>query len=103
MTVQPIAAMAAPICSASTQRGSGGERRADPLTATVSAHVAVPGSTARAACASGPGLSRSAGDELVATHALLSGQRDDGAAQDAFGVLAARIDRQGAADPGLAA
>jgi hypothetical protein len=73
--------MAAPICSAGRQRGSGGESRADPMTATV----------------------RLAGDELIAAHPLLPGQRDDGAAQHPFGVFAARVDGQRTADPGLAA
>jgi hypothetical protein len=75
--------MAAPICSAGRQRGSGGESRAEPMTATV--------------------RETSAGDELIAAHPLLAGQRDDGAAQHPFGVLAARVDGQRTADPRFAA
>jgi hypothetical protein len=58
--------MAAPICSAGMQRGSGGESRADPMTATVQG--------------------TSAGDELIAAHPLLAVERDDSAAQHPFGV-----------------
>jgi hypothetical protein len=56
--------MAAPSCSAGPQRGSGGESRADPMTATM--------------------RPRSACDELIAAHPLLAGQGDDGAAQHLF-------------------
>src|SRR5579859_618699 len=86
-TVQPRAATAAPICSAGRQRGSGGDSRADPMTATV--RLTSPG--------------ESAGDELIATHPLLAVQRDDGPAQHPFGVLAARVDGQRPPDPSLAA
>ena len=96
--------MAAPISAAIAHRGSGGESRADPMTATVSSDGALPGSTAGDESADHESAGdESAGDELVATHALLSGHRDDGAAQDALGVLTTRIDRQGPADPSLAA
>src|SRR5580693_5079530 len=83
ITVQPWAAMAAPICSAGRQRGSGGDSRADPMTATVRL--------------------TSPGDELIAAHPLLAGQGNDGTAQHPFGVLAARVDGQRPADPSLAA
>src|SRR6266702_8396966 len=86
--------MAAPVCSASTQRGSGGASRAEPMTATVSAGRAGAGVGAE---------TESACDELIATHPLLPVQRDDGAAQHPFGVLAAWVDGQRPADPGLAA
>src|SRR5215831_19792854 len=75
--------MAAPARSASAQRGSGGSSRADPITPTVT--------------------DCSSGNELIAAHPLLRRQGDHGAAQDALGVLAARVDRERAADPGLAA
>src|SRR5580700_10955894 len=79
-TVQPWPAMAAPICSAGRQRGSGGESRADPMTATVRL--------------------TSPGDELIATHPLLAVEGNDCTAQHPFGVLAARVDGQRPADPG---
>ena len=44
----------------------------------------------------------STGDELVATEPLLGGEVDDDAAQDALAVLAARVERERPADPGLA-
>src|SRR5438874_584237 len=104
--------MAVPTRSAGAQRGSGGSMRAEPITATVSgsavAGSAVSGSAGNGSASRGPVVGAcvlpcSAGDELIATHPLLLRQGDDGAAQDALRILAARVDREGAADPGLAA
>src|SRR5690242_125629 len=101
--VQPWAAMAAPVCSARAQRGSGGSSRADPTTPTHSGRGSDCGLVADdpGSCGSWPG--DSAGDELIATHPLSARQGDDGAVQHPFGVLAARVDGQGPADLRLAA
>src|SRR5947207_13988873 len=91
--------MAAPVFSASSQRGSGGVSRADPMNANESADPAGPPGAGAGAGAE----TESACDELIATHPLLTVQRDDGTAQHPFGVLAARVDGQRPADPCLAA
>src|SRR5438874_3039544 len=101
--VQPWAAMAAPVCSASAHRGSGGSSRADPTTPTLSAGGATSGPAAGDPGSRGSWLGDSAGDELIATHPLPAGKGDDGAAQHPFGVLAAGVDGQGPADLRLAA
>src|SRR6476646_4464962 len=101
--VQPWAAMAAPVCSARAQRGSGGSSRADPTTPTNNGRGAAGGLVAGDPGSRGSWLGDSAGDELIATHPLSAGQGDDGAAQYPFGVLASGVDGQGPADLRLAA
>src|SRR5260221_1267610 len=94
-TVQPCPASSPPSRSASSCRGSPGPIRAEPSTAT-STGAASP------APGSGPG-GVSPRDELVATDTLLLGQGHDDPAEDTLAVFAARIERQGLANPCLAA
>src|SRR5260221_14291621 len=100
-TIQPCPASRPPSRMASTCRGSPGRIRAEPSTATSTcapcAGSAVPGHGP-----GGPGRV-SPRDELVATDTFLLGQGHDDPAQDAFAVLAARIERQGFAYSRLAA
>src|SRR5260221_1210134 len=92
-TIQPCPASRPPSRMASTCRGSPGRIRAEPSTATSTCAPRGPG---------GPGRV-SPRDALVATDTFLLGQGHDDPAQDAFAVLAARIERQGFAYSRLAA